>query len=344
MKINSEISKVSSGIIQRVSRASTPPSSGQLRQLTQDVVEISPPSSSKPHQLWDPLERLFPEHQGLNKERVKVRVEKFIDDATAAKDYVRNVFSDDVLRQYGLNPEEIEVQFRIKDKNGALKKVMEPVEEKVQLAQFILETREPQGVKELRAALDAADERTVSAHEELRDVVGLRFILKDPSPENINKFADMLVDMHKKQQLNLTKLTLYGGKDSYMTGAGYRKFRDVLPKEKVKSKYRNNGYITSQGNAVINTPLNGEIVPVRLEWQIRGEKMHKFAEKEHDITYKDGPLQPVLASLDAKKKEEYIQYVKKGYQHIRDTETGKAGTKPQLPEGIPQELSYDDVL
>ena len=216
---------------------------------------------------------------------------------------------------------------------------------------------------------------------ELRDNIGVRLVIKNPTAariqdhpqeqqaeyiknhmeRQIERITDLFVDMHNEKKGEITKVTLYGGDDSYLKKANVQKIQSLGDVNVKKNKLPNN-YVTTQGN--MSMAVSNEKKPIRVEFQIRGEEVNKFAEIEH-IPYdlregksldlnKYNKEQRILIhkiqkaakqlSQNAELKKKYDEYLSHCFEYSLGKEYGIAMPEPVLPEGLDSALSKESLL
>lgn len=216
---------------------------------------------------------------------------------------------------------------------------------------------------------------------ELRDTIGVRLIIKNPAIERVNEYpkekqgeyfknhmerqiariTDLFVDMHNSKNADMSKVTLYGGDDSYLKKANVQKLQSLGEVDVFKKKLPNN-YVTTQGNMVMEIS-NGK-KPVRIEFQIRGEEINKFAEVEH-IPYdlREGKtlnlknynkeqralIQKIQQAsrkmaYNAELKTKYDEYLSKCFEYCLAKEYGIEKQAPVLAEGLDSSLSMESLF
>lgn len=211
--------------------------------------------------------------------------------------------------------------------------------------------------------------RTIDeARHQIGDLIGLRLILDDVSPDNMGKVTGQIVDAIKNKKLDLIELNNYHGKNnlSYFSegqietiqaavrhaGKADKSGRKIMifsGEEAVKSS----GYTTSQMNVKYNNGALGE-------FQIRGRQTNKIAELEH-IVYdlRQGKnlskgveevhsiyskIEKAAKSLNRKQFKMYQSYLSDVYEHARKTELGIfPNPKPVLPKTIKAELGIESL-
>jgi len=218
---------------------------------------------------------------------------------------------------------------------------------------------------------------------QLRDITGIRFVIKNPSASILNKIpqekhneymqkymekeikkiTDLFVDMHNDKKADIKKVTLYGGDESYLKKANVQKIQTLGDDVHVsKPRTLPNHYVTTQGNLIIETPKGKK--SIRVEFQIRGEEINNFAEVEH-IPYdlregkpidfsKYNKEQKILIrriqqsakkmSKDAELQQKYDKYVADCYDYYFAKEYGIEKENPIFPQGLDSVLSKESLF
>lgn len=232
---------------------------------------------------------------------------------------------------------------------------------------------------------------------QVNDAVGTRFVIKKPKEdfnslpllERINayekymrqqmdKLTDMFMEFCKPNKneetvklmqvcnisdMKMKKLISYGGANQYLRGENIQRLKELGGMEAIE-KTLENGYITNQGRLEMTFDHKGKNLPIKVEFQIRGEEVNKFAEVEHipydlregkqiDLT-KYNPEQRILINKIQKESKklsqneqlntEYNKYLEKCYDYHFSKEYGVTLPKPKLPEGINEVMDMDSLF
>ena len=218
--------------------------------------------------------------------------------------------------------------------------------------------------------------------KKIEDSIGARLVIDDCSAESVEQVFQKVLDAIDSGKVKLTTINNYCGKglEPYFTpqqieqiyarckAQGYEPYivspvttasgsittdYDFHPLEAEKPS----GYTTVQMNFVHNNGLVSE-------FQIRGHAINELAESEHiiydirekkDITKGDPEIASITKDViklikemdlasNAKIKAAYSNYLTQCYEYARMSETGTAGEKPQLPPGIDDRLSIENII
>lgn len=248
------------------------------------------------------------------------------------------------------------------------------------LAKKIVEGFDSIGYKQREISNFSTDINQVS--NEIRDAIGVRFTIKPPHKnlnnlpiiervkafENhmsnqINQLTEMLIDICQTTDSKMNKVALYGGENRYFSPKNIQRLNSLEDLDIFETNLPN-GYITTQGKLVMKVNHNGKNIPVKVEFQIRGEEVNKFAEVEH-IPYdlregkkldfkKYSPEQRKLLNKiekeskrineDTSLKTAYNEYLKKCYNYHYAKDYGIDLPLPNLPKGISEVLNQENLF
>jgi|GEM_PF-3660839 len=211
------------------------------------------------------------------------------------------------------------------------------------------------------------------ARAAVTDLIGTRLVLKDTSPQNIDRVVAALRQGVEGDQITISTLFNYHGRniEPYFSGdqikvlhkAQADKGSEIYIKTEDKA-IKKSGYTTTQMGLIHRNELRLEVeitgvVGVRGEFQMRGYKIEKVADVEHlfyDLSVGKGlshpnpqvkqvldQLQTATDSLNRQQMSSYQRYITRLFSHARAVEQGKASTMPAFPQDLPQILSFDSL-
>lgn len=200
----------------------------------------------------------------------------------------------------------------------------------------------------------------------VEDQHGMRLVLKDVSPENMDKLIDNWVAETKKGNVEITEFENYCGNnpnynkknDYYFSDEQMARIQAVSEEKgitiKVAPSSKTSGYTCAQLKI---RAKNGQI----MELQIRGQETNKFAEIEHftydalsnkDISRGNNRISNLtirtknaISNLksDPDKLAKYKKYNYDNYMYAQRVEFDKVAERPTLPEGIDPLLSRENL-
>lgn len=224
--------------------------------------------------------------------------------------------------------------------------------------------------------------QTKNVTTNIRDAVGVRFVIQKPKEDlsylpmieriaayekhmkyQLNQITEMLIEICQTTDAKLSEALPYGGHNQYLRGENLQKLKEYLGAT-TTDKTLPNGYITNQLRMEMNFNNKGKKIPIKVEVQIRGEDVNKFAEVEHipydlregkQINFKDYneeqrlliyKIEKETRRIDKNKtlKDSYDSYLAKCYDYHFAKEYGVNLPVPKLPEELNQVLSMESLF
>jgi hypothetical protein len=196
-----------------------------------------------------------------------------------------------------------------------------------------------------------------SATEAIGDGIGTRLIVNNVSKANMQKVTDALVKAIKNDEIIITEIHNYSGAGSkpYFTDKQVKQIQKAMLKKGRKIEVETgsvaekpSGYTSTHCNIIHKNGALGEL-------QIRGPKVNTFGEVEHipydvrqdkivtEPEYK--PIEKAAISLTKDQYDKvYMKYLNELYAWCTNLERGIPTKQPAFPEGLPRELSYDNMM
>jgi len=198
------------------------------------------------------------------------------------------------------------------------------------------------------------------ARKAVRDLVGTRLILDDVSPEAMQKIVDNICKGIENGKLTPYRISNYANESRrYLSEEQFKQIQKAAAKKGIEipriesDQISVSGYVSAQMNLIHSNGVAGEI-------QIRGKRMHKYAEIEHipydiregknigkNIPELEKFLEPVEdAVLKLKRNgldKVYNKYIHDCYKYIRKYEEGKIKGAFKLPQ-FPKKLRDYQIL
>lgn len=201
----------------------------------------------------------------------------------------------------------------------------------------------------------------------VEDQHGMRLVLKDVSPENMNKLIDNWVVETKKGNVEITEFENYCGhnpkygqkNDYYFSDEQVARIQAASEEKGIKIRVSPSSKVSGYTCAQLKIRAkNGQI----MELQIRGDKINEFAEVEHftydvlsnkDISRGNNRVANLTTKTrkailnlksDADMVDKYRKYNYDNYMYSQRVELGRATEKPALPDGINPILSCEDLF
>ncbi len=229
-------------------------------------------------------------------------------------------------------------------------------------------------------SLDMKQNENITPH--IRDAVGIRFIIKKPKEDlnklplleridayekymkhQMNQITEMLVEVCQTTDAKMSEVVSYGGHNQYLRGENIQKLKEYLGAT-TDDKTLKNGYITNQLRMEMNFNNKNKKIPIKVELQIRGEDINKFAEVEHipydlregkqiDLTKYNNEQRVLIYKIekesrridkDEKLKTSYSDYLAKCYDYQFAKEYGVNFPVPELPAELDNVLSMESLF
>lgn len=350
-----------------------------LKDLKLDINDILPANNAK---VSDKFRKIYDETREL-------LAQKAHKDMLGLDDLRTVVNKEQFVQKYGKDGAVFVRKFNKKIQRLTSSKIHNIFENVNKAEEAISGSTKVPGQKQIASEVKGFANEPDAVSKELRDMVGVRFVIKNPRivahkkgsqrakirnhmlqkhymEKQTKRITDMFIDMHQSKIADMKKVTLYGGNDTYLKTANVQRIQALGGGEDgvniSKLKTLPNHYVTTQGNMVMKTSTSKK--PMKVEWQVRGEKVNKFADIEH-IPYdlREGKsldlskfnkeqkalickIQKVARNLskDESLSKKYDAYLADCYDYYFAKEHGIAKPAPVLPNGIDHILSKESLM
>lgn len=277
--------------------------------------------------------------------------------------------------------EEVLRTAKLETKGKAGQKLLDSIRKNIQQQQLVKAKSFFENVKTNQTNIDETE-------KSIRDAIGIRFIIPSQTtakinalPENerlqvVKKLIDDKIDAvweifgHEKNRkdnaLELVRLTNYSGRTpygeplSYIREAKIQEYQLTHPNMRRNDESEVSGYICQQTNGVYMIDDKS----VRVEFQARGEALHKVAAAEHfiydrrqgktlDLSAFPKENHEILCQIEQEAQKlkknkplnaQYNEYLANCYYYEFAKEHGIDIPYPQLPQGVSELLKMEALL
>ncbi len=208
-----------------------------------------------------------------------------------------------------------------------------------------------------------------TARKIVEDGIGTRLIVDKIDEESMQKITDRLCQEIEEGHIKITEINNYRGEGlpPYFTEKQIDALKNSIEIRRTEEKrlgiydetlkdlkiitgnhekaVKASGYTAFQMNVIYENGTLGEI-------QIRGREMDKLAEVEHipydtrqgkKLKSKYDNVVKIIKALSDSDYERYQKYWQQMYEYAVKKEKGIPCDKPELPDGIPKEISYEEL-
>ena len=217
---------------------------------------------------------------------------------------------------------------------------------------------------------------------EIRDAIGVRFVINKPKEDfnslplvervnafenymktTMNRLTEMLTEICQTSDTKMKRLISYGGNNQYLRGSNIERLKELEGMEFYKKNLKN-GYISDQGVLEMKIDYKSKKIPLKIEFQIRGNEVNKFAEVEHipydlregkqiNLKKYNAEQRKLIEKIRKESKKigqnekldaDYSAYLEKCYNYQFAKEYGVTLPKPALPKEINEIMSMDSLF